>query len=157
MRIKLFVFVFLFALVSVYASAAIVNGSVPNKGQKKYSLKPGVAGWANVLLTNSVAAADLDVYISFVDDNGQEQFIGISTSSARQIEKLTVGVDSVSQFYVYVVSYTGSSAFRLAVTVEGDVSGSARPSQFELREVPIDAQSSRVIERAQKIQRSLKQ
>jgi hypothetical protein len=151
------VFVFLFALVSVYASAAIVNGSVGNKGQKKYSLKPGANGWANILLTNSVAATDLDLFVTFVDSNGAEQGLGGSSSAVRQIEKLTLGVDSVSQFYIYVSSFSGSSAYRLAVTVEGDVSGSAQPGKIELREVPIDAQSRTVIERAQKLQRLLKQ
>jgi len=157
LRVKLFVFVCLFALASVYASAAVINGSVGNKGSKKYSLKPGVNGWANILLTNSVAATDLDLFVTFIDNNGQEQGLGNSSSAVRQIEKLTLGVDSVSQFYIYVSSFSGSSAYRLAVTVEGDVSSSAQPGKIELREVPIAAESKRVIERAQKAQRSLKQ
>lgn len=147
-----------FVCVSV-SDAAIINSSIANKGSKKYSLKSYVNGWSNVVLTNTAAIADLDLGFTVVS-NSQEVTLGNSASAVKQLEKLTVGVDSTSQFYIYVISYSGSSAFRMAVSLEGDVSNTAMPQQMMpqqmiLEEVPMDSNSEKIVNEMKRTQKAL--
>ena len=156
-RIHSFLFCFIVLILAAsVANADIVNGNVGNKGSKKYSLNSDIVGWANIVLTYNSGTADLDLRVSFVDSNGQEQDLAVSATDAKQLEKLVVSVSDATQFYLYVDSYSGSSQFRLAVTIEGSTSNNVRSGQIMLREVPMDAASIRHLEKVRTVERKFK-
>lgn len=143
MQKKILVLFGVFCLISVFAGATVVQGSVPNQGSKAYTFTANSSGIALLSLIFESKTADLDIRLAAPDPNNNNALVPVAFSESELVrqEELQIGILGGIQYTIIVFSSQGGSPFRLSFegtfTTAGahGQAGVAAPAGAQLEEV----------------------
>jgi hypothetical protein len=148
---KVLALVFAFCMITLISEATLIKGSVPNKGEKRFTFNPDFSGTVLLHLIYDNKASDLDLQLGFTDQNGDIQLVAISASTLENFEQLEIGVLGGEEYSIFVVSDHGPSPFRLnfdgTFTTNGAAGAAGKISTIQLKEAPIDAASRKFLDK----------
>lgn len=148
---KILALVFAFCMITLISEATMIKGSVPNKGEKRFTFNPDFSGTVLLHLIYDNKASDLDIQLGFTDQNGDIQLVAISASTLENFEQLEIGVLGGEEYSIFVVSDHGPSPFRLnfdgTFTTNSAAGVAGKISTIQLKEAPIDAASRKFLDK----------
>lgn len=114
MQKKILVLFGVFCLISVFAGATVVQGSVPNHGSKAYTFTPDFSGIVLLSLIFESNSSDLDIRLAAPDSSGDLIPLAFSESELTRMEQLQIGVLGGVKYTIIVFSSQGGSPFRMS-------------------------------------------
>lgn len=147
---KILALVFAFCMITLISEATMIKGSVPNKGEKRFTFTPDFSGTVLLHLIYDNKGSDLDIQLGITDAGGAVQLVAISESTLQNFEQLEIGVLGGDQYNIFVVSSRGPSPFRLnfdgTFTTSAAAGAAGKISTIQLKEAPIDAASRKFLD-----------
>jgi hypothetical protein len=154
---KILAYVFLFSMFSLVSEATVVRGSVPNRGEKRFTIVPDFSGTILIHLIYDNNNSDLDLELGYTNEDGDIQLVAVSQSTLRNFEQIELGVLGGLEYNIFIVSDHGSSPFRANIDGTFTTTSGARVSApLVLQERSIDASSKKFLEEMRKRREAVK-
>jgi hypothetical protein len=142
---------------SLISEATVVRGSVPNRGEKRYTIVPDFSGTILIHLIFDNNNSDLDLELGYTNEDGDIQLVAVSQSTLRNYEQIEIGVLGGLEYNIFVVSDHGPSPFRADIDGTFTTTAGARVSApLKLQERPIDNASKKFLNEMKKRREALK-
>jgi hypothetical protein len=154
---KVLAYVFLFSMFSLVSEATLIRGSVPNRGERRFTFVPDFSGTVLLHLIYDNKNSDLDLELGYTNEDGDIQLVAVSQSVLQNFEQLEIGILGELEYSIFVVSDHGSSPFRINFDGTFTTSNGARvPASFQLKEAPIDVKARKFLDEMKKRRDALK-